>query len=100
MINRTLTQVEIVHDMVPLWDEFDLLMHDNETGETKTVHIDLTWYGHSLFMWQEGNFSCDCNRGDFFYPESRHEDHDYPCNGRRFTIIKAIFDDGSEERVD
>jgi hypothetical protein len=46
-------------------------------------------------MWEEGNFSCDCNRGIFFYGNQE----DYPCHswvGQRFTILKFVFPDGTE----
>lgn len=71
-------------------------MRDNLTGCVRNVHLDLRWYEHSQFMWEEGNFSCDCNRGMFFYG-----DHtlDFPCSSwtdQRFTILKFTFPDGTE----
>lgn len=27
-----------------------------------------------LFIWEDGNYSCDCNRGNFFYDEMPEDD--------------------------
>ena len=74
---------------------FYALMHEHLTGEERKVFLDLHWYDHSRFIWEEGNFSCDCNRGIFFYGNQE----DYPCHswvGQRFTILKFVFPDGTE----
>jgi hypothetical protein len=39
--------------------------------------------GWCLFLWQEGNYSCDCNRAPFF----THDDVE--CGGSRFRILEA-----------
>jgi hypothetical protein len=35
------------------------------------------------FMWDEGNYSCDCNRGTIFLDS----DEDFPCGEGRFEIL-------------
>ena len=42
----------------------------------KIAYKDVTWEGIE-FLWEEGNFACDCNRIDFLYDEWPE---DYPCN--------------------
>lgn len=37
-----------------------------------------------LFMWQDGNYGCDCNRGAFFRPGATDES----CGAARFRIVK------------
>lgn len=80
-----------------LYKDFDAVMRDNTTGETKTIHLDL-WYDHSMFMWTEGNYSCDCNRSLFFYNHDRNKK--YKCGFDKITVVKMIFPDGTEVLVD
>ena len=40
-----------------------------------------------LFLWSEGNFSCDCNRSLFFYDDD--EEQELPCNPDE-NIIELI----------
>ena len=77
-----------------LYPDFDVVMRDNQTDETKIVHLDLAWYEHSPFMWEEGNFSCDCTRSLFFY--NHEESKEYPCGHDKISVIKIIFPDGKE----
>lgn len=44
---------------------------------------DLTWHGD--FIWSEGNFACDCNRGDFF-AFAAGEDADRECGHGDFSV--------------
>lgn len=49
--------------------------------------------GINTFMWDEGNYACDCNRASFFIG-----DEDHKCSEDRFHIISihAISDDGQK----
>lgn len=40
------------------------------------------------YMWEEGNYSCDCNRGMFFASVKGEPDPDMPCNSAapRFSV--------------
>jgi hypothetical protein len=38
------------------------------------------------FLWQEGNYACDCNRGNFLYGPT----FDSNCGDNRFEIVKLI----------
>ncbi len=40
----------------------------------------------SLFMWEEGNYSCDCNRADFFGLADRDNEAGFPC-GNTIEIL-------------
>lgn len=63
---------------------------DRTTGESRDVPFDDEWEG-SKYLWSEGNYACDCNRGLLFYgPEN---DPDAPCNDDwpgRFLVTKIV----------
>lgn len=40
---------------------------DRRNGLTIVRNLDHTWYGP--FAWEDGSFSCDCNRSLLMYPE-------------------------------
>lgn len=74
-------------------------LRDNATGQI-VRHLDRYYYS---YMWTDGNYSCDCNRHLFFCnalgiepnPEISRE-----CGSSKYTAIRAIFLDGTEERID
>jgi hypothetical protein len=42
------------------------------------------------FIWGDGNYSCDCNRGIFFH-EAKGEKHaDHPCSSTPDTVVFLI----------
>jgi len=87
-------------------NKFTIILKDRKTNETKEIAYDslseddgyepISYEDGELipagvdYMWTEGNFSCDCNRYDYFYPE---DDIDFPCynkeykDGNRFELI-------------
>lgn len=38
------------------------------------------------YIWREGNYACDCNRGDFFSRAKGEDDMDLPCGDGRFFV--------------
>lgn len=70
---------------------------DTSTYETKevrqTIHGEIEPY---LFNWQEGNYSCDCNRGLFF------DGNEHPCGDGRYLVKIQIerLDTFYDETVD
>lgn len=46
-----------------------------------------------LFMWTEGNYSCDCNRSLFFARAAKEEEIDIPCGEGGFRLV-ALRADG------
>lgn len=78
---------------------YDVQMRDNLTGEERLVPMEMEWHDSSLFWWTDGNFGCDCNRGIVFAGDDDAAD-DVPCGDTRFTAIKAIFPDDSEQEID
>ena len=53
---------------------------DTKTGKTEES------IGISTYEWEEGNYSCDCNRERFFGIDS---DCNYCIGGKRFIVTKA-----------
>lgn len=70
-------------------------MTDTQTKETKTIVMEGQWNGD--FIWTEGNYACDCNRHNFFYPKS---DVDWPCGQDRFTISFIEDEKGNHHQID
>lgn len=79
----------------------DIMITDNETGETVVFHDDRDHHGMT-YGWEsddaaieyefgEGNFACDCNRGLIFHAGKTgqwNNDVDRKCGDNRFTDIK------------
>ena len=77
---------------------FSITLKDRKTDEQKEVLYDFSIKKDSEeeefevveFIWTDGNFACDCNRYDCFYPD---DDIDFPCynkeyeDGNRFELI-------------
>lgn len=74
---------------------------DTQTGQ-KGVYEDKPGSGSihktadgddDFFMWEDGNYACDCNRGLFFLED---RETDFPCDRERFDILSCeAFDDDS-----
>lgn len=74
----------------------DVHLLDTVTGE-RMIHHDAYGYDeedppgvYSDFMWSEGNYACDCNRGLFFERARGKEVVDSPCGSGRFVVEKII----------
>lgn len=63
-------------------------IRNNETGEVVQHETSVCMDDNGdpdCFNWEENNFSCDCNRGLFFYREKGLDDPDYPCDMNAFS---------------
>lgn len=67
---------------------------DTETGEVREVEAG--WHDDGYFIWDEGNYGCDCNRALFFARAAGVElDMDEtPCGDSRYEL------DGFEDDED
>ncbi len=66
-------------------------LHDTHTGEIKVIReMFPNGFPHNSveFIWNQGNFGCDCNRYDMFYPDD--DVVNWPCNTteQRFVLLK------------
>lgn len=55
-------------------------------GEIRQGSKPEPWYEHSDFVWGEGNYCCDCNRGDFFASMGKEKDPDTECSHGLFSV--------------
>ena len=62
-------------------DNHDTIWQDNDEFGT-----------FNTYMWDDGNYACDCNRGIFFI-----KDHSLACGNTRFIIekVEVIHNDGT-----
>lgn len=68
---------------------------DNKTVEFEDLlYRDLPDYD-GLFIWDEGNYSCDCNRSLFFARAASEDEPDEPCGSGQYKInwIKTLMGD-------
>ena len=82
---------------------YDVLIRKNSTGEIRRYRMeDCAWEkdsqesGGTMWVWMEGNFSCDCNRELFFMRAAGEEDpENHDCGDSRFDLMEFILPDGS-----
>lgn len=79
---------------------------DTASGITRLYRNEMTWDTGTddAFWWEQGNMSCDCNRGMLFMdciPVTRElKDYEFPCGKLRFKVKRLIFPDGTERKID
>ena len=95
----------------------EVFIHETNTGARYThgtssdspeyaSRIEPTWdseddlISSTLYMFSEGNFSCDCNMGAFLAASKQERDPDLPC-GETLTPTKIVMirPDGSEQTI-
>lgn len=84
-------------------------IQDNTTGEVATYIDEFGSPDSDPFMWEDGNYSCDCNRLLFFHrgqgmPEDQVRELDLICGHERFTVLEIVDAKGrriySEEKTE
>ena len=66
----------------------DVYITDTITNKQSVYHDDCNYIDFNPFIWEEGNYACDCNRGLFFY--NWEGDEEFECGDSRFIIDKII----------
>lgn len=66
---------------------------DTQTGETRQQPAEFTGLHHA-YLWSEGNYSCDCNRGMFFAHAAGEQDPNRSCGDERYKV-KIVGNDGT-----
>jgi len=73
--------------------------HMGEWSDTVTVPLERTRCGESYkdgaralaeYMWDEGNYSCDCNRMGFLYGWPNDENKDWTCSEGRIDAVMHL----------
>jgi hypothetical protein len=79
--------------MNPVTIKVTALIRKNDTGEIReyqsSLPLDCITNQPLCYLWEEGNFSCDCNRELLFYD---HEIDDTSCSNNRFDV-NIVLDD-------
>ena len=82
-------------------DHYCVLIRRNSDGIVRTRRRDEPWENFHVYMWTEGNFSCDCNRElEFQRAGGEEEAEERECGHEKYTAIKAILADGTEVMLD
>jgi hypothetical protein len=85
---------------------YKVAIRKNETGEIRFYEVEFEWHkpdGYTdLFWWQEGNFSCDCNRERAWNSQELEGEpyQEYECGDSRFSALYAILENGEEILID
>jgi len=72
-----------------------ITIRDNETQDTATGEF--ATEDSDLYIWEEGNFSCDCNRQIFFAEWRKEAEQDVACGQSRYSIEAR--DKGTQEVI-
>jgi hypothetical protein len=77
------------HDQF-IWVSIIAHIKNNETGEIREDKTDAIWDTEemcpSTFIWEEGNFACDCNRY-LFFKHAKDEDADnIQCGHSKYSV--------------
>jgi hypothetical protein len=79
--------------MVELNTAVTITIVDKASG--KSVTYKEPQYYDSPYMWEEGNYSCDCNRKLFFIREKEGREptkEETPCNsGKNRFLVKVVY---------
>jgi len=73
-----------------IWVKITAHIRKNSTGEVRSSLDNRTWLmaegEPSIFWWEEGNASCDCNREIFFERCNKVEIDNEKCGDGRFSV--------------
>ena len=66
---------------------YDVYLRNTQTGEFKVYRENYGWNTPTdgVFQWEQGNYSCDCNRSLFMY--DHEESKELPCSGKENVIV-------------
>jgi hypothetical protein len=88
---RTVDKINPVHQIEGgRWVEIIARIHNNLTCETRDYHTDaILMDGEeepNTYIWEEGNFACDCNRHDFFQDADNEDRTEGTCSDDKYTV--------------
>ena len=65
-------------------------LKDTRTGEVKVIDFNCRDLDEdsTVWLWIEGNLSCDCNRSWYFFDEN--ESKRLPCNSEVIEVVKIV----------
>ena len=66
----------------------------NDTGEVRQCATIWLVDDPSPFIWEEGNYRCDCNRHLFFnHAGGENDSDDCSCGETAYTVLKIVLED-------
>ena len=80
--------------------QYTVAIRKNDTGEIRLFRYDMEWDDTSMYQWTDGNFSCDCNRKQFWYRAIGEEVEDHECGDTAFSVLYAELPDGTRIEID
>ena len=75
-----------------IWVRVDAHIREIESGDVRVLHSEGIWDDENdqlfVFNYEEGNYSCDCNRKIFWGRaiEHEYEDEETPCGDGKYSI--------------
>ena len=76
----------------------NVYIKNNETGEIRQYedeeHLEPGETLPDSYIWEEGNYACDCNRELFFERAAKNPDPDSKCSTDRFAVRLEIQETG------
>jgi hypothetical protein len=71
-----------------------VVMRRREDGEERRITRPHEWGEADWFLWDEGNFSCDCNRRILFDRAIGCESDDAECGEGDYAVLRFLLSDG------
>ncbi len=93
---------EVVNQPSHTQQTYTVKIRCNDTGEVVNYHVSQEWDDEiTLFLWTEGNWSCDCNRQRFFFlAKGIDAPTNITCSDGKYTVIKSMLPDGRTIKID
>lgn len=65
-----------------------IYIRKNDTGEVRSYEDETNFDQDTIiYNWEEGNYSCDCNRSAFFINAANEDDpDDIPCSDGKYSV--------------
>lgn len=70
--------------------EWDVYLQDTRTGEIKVYHDDFDHTEDSLYIYEDGNYKCDCNRSLFMYGNDTDKHLECNVGDNLIRIVKIV----------
>jgi len=76
-----------------IWVEVLVIIKNNETNEIRSIINNYIIFDEDdcphLYLWEEGNYSCDCNREILFKRAIGIEEIDFeaPCGESKYSVV-------------
>ena len=72
------------------WVKIKVHIRNNDTKQVRIYEDDGLWDEDTqevaLYIWEEGNFACDCNRQLFWWRANNENEDETPCGDSKFSV--------------